>query len=40
MGTPAQIAALRHTYFKDEMGYMARDEPEKFADIAVDGTAQ
>jgi uridine kinase len=38
LGTPEQIAALWHAYFEAELRYMARDEPEQFAEIVVDGT--
>ena len=38
MGTREAILERWNSWFDDELGYMARDEPEQFADIIIDGT--
>jgi len=38
MGTQEEVLEMWNSYFDDELGYMARDEPQKFADIVLDGT--
>ncbi len=38
MGTKEEVLKRSNRYFDDELGYMARDEPEQFADIVLDGT--
>jgi uridine kinase len=38
MGTEAAVLERWNGWFDDELGYMARDEPEHFADMVIDGT--
>ena len=38
MGTKEEVLERWNSYFDDEMQYMARHEPERFADIVLDGT--
>lgn len=38
LGTNDEVLKRWNTYFDDELGYMARHEPEQFADIVLDGT--
>ena len=38
MGTKEEVLEQWNRYFDDELRYMARDEPEQFADIVLDGT--
>ena len=38
MGARELVLETWNRWFDDELGYMARDEPEKFADIVLDGT--
>jgi uridine kinase len=37
-GTPVEINLLWERYYADEERYMARDQPEQFANIVVDGS--
>jgi uridine kinase len=38
MGTQEEVLEQWNRWFDDEVGYMARDEPERFADIVLSGT--
>ncbi len=38
MGTREEVLARWNSYFDDETQYMARHEPERFADVVLDGT--
>ena len=38
LGTREEVLNRWTRYFDDELGYMAHDEPEQFADIILDGT--
>jgi uridine kinase len=38
MGTREEVLETWNRYFDDELEYMARDEPQKYADIVLDGT--
>jgi uridine kinase len=37
MGTPEEITELWEQYYKDEESYIQRDDPEKYADVVLDG---
>jgi uridine kinase len=39
LGTKEEVVGRWNGWFDDELGYMARDDPEQFADIVIDGTA-
>jgi uridine kinase len=38
MGTKEEVLERWNRWFDDELGYMARDEPARFADMVLDGT--
>ena len=38
LGTKEEVLERWNNWFDDELGYMARDDPEQFADIVIDGT--
>lgn len=38
MGTKDKVLEQWNRWFDDEVGYMSRDEPERFADIVLNGT--
>ena len=38
MGTKEEVLERWNSYFDDEMQYMARHEPGRFADVVLDGT--
>ena len=38
MGTQDEVFEQWNKWFDDEVGYMARDEPERFADVVLSGT--
>jgi uridine kinase len=38
MATKEEVLERWNRYFDDELQYMARDEPQQFADIVLDGT--
>ncbi len=37
LGSKEEIVARWNQWFDDEVGYMARDDPQSFADVVVDG---
>jgi uridine kinase len=38
MGTKEEVLGRWNEWFDDELGYMARHNPEQFADVVIDGT--
>ncbi len=38
MGTREDILERWNSYFDDELQYIARDDPQRFADFVLDGT--
>ncbi len=38
MGTQDEVLEQWNKWFDDEVGYMTRDEPERFADVVLSGT--
>ena len=38
MGTKEEVLERWNGWFDEELGYMARDEPQQFADIVLNST--